>query len=151
MERDIENLVIEDALGFVLNRAAIIMRKKFTYLLKKDGYNITPEEFAILNRLWEEDGLFQSDINDRTLKDKTTVTRLLERLIKKELIHKKNDEQDRRNYKIYLTEKGLSLKYHIIPIAIKLMDKSSRNIDTDDLRITINTLKDIFKNLSTEE
>lgn len=151
MESDIEGLVIDDALGFVVNRAALIMKKRLTYLLKQDGYHVTPEEFAILNRLWEEDGLFQSVINDRTLKDKTTVTRLLEKLVKKGLIQKKNDELDRRNYKIYLTEQGMALKHYIIPLALKMIEKGVRNIDNEDLRITINTLKKLYNNLNAED
>ncbi|MBB6215398.1 DNA-binding MarR family transcriptional regulator [Anaerosolibacter carboniphilus] len=151
MEREIESFVIEEAVGFAINRASIEMRKKLTYIFKKEGYDITPEEFSILSQLWEEDGLLQSVINDKTLKDKTTVTRLLERLKTKGLIEKRIEEADRRNYRIHLTEKGMAIKYNIIPIVIKLLDMASHNIDGEDLRITIKTLKEIVKNLNAED
>ena len=153
MERSIDKIIgnfkIEEALGFVINRASIIMRKKLTALLKEAGYHITPEEFVILGRLWEEDGLFQTEITERTLKDKTRVTRLLGGLLEKSLIEKKTDESDRRNFRIHLTEKGKKLKYDLLPIIIKLIHTSSSNIPQSDLEITIKTLNTIFVNLNT--
>lgn len=149
IDKIIENFKIEEALGFVINRASIIMRKKLTALLKEAGYYITPEEFVILGRLWEEDGLFQTEITERTLKDKTRVTRLLGGLLEKSLIEKKTDESDRRNFRIHLTEKGKKLKYDLLPIIIKLIHTSSSNIPQSDLEITIKTLNTIFTNLNT--
>lgn len=148
MERNVDFFSIENILGFVVNRTSIVMRQNLTSLFKKEGCDITPEEFAILSQLWDEDGLFQSVINEKTLKDKTTVTRLLERLQKKGLIDKKVDEADRRNYRIYLTNKGVSLKFIVIPLVIKFMDIATDNIDSDDLIITIKTLKEVSKNLN---
>ena len=140
--------VLEETLGFAVQRASIIMKKQLIELFQEQGYHITPEEFAILGRLWEEDGLLQSVINDKTLKDKTTVTRLLNRLIKKGLIKKKTDAADRRNYRIHLTKKGKTLKDQIIPIVEQLLAAASRNITAADLQTTIQTLKAIFANLN---
>lgn len=150
MNKQIENFKIEDALGAVVNRAAIIIRKKLTDYLKEAGYDITPEEFSILSRLWDEDGLFQTEITERTLKDKTRVTRLLGGLIEKSLIEKKVDKADRRNYHIYLTKKGKALKYEVLPIVMRLLSSASANIQQSDLEVTIKTLKSIFNNLNAE-
>lgn len=139
---------LDEALGHVVNRAAIIIRRKLTELFKAAGHNITPEEFAIISRLWEEDGLLQSEITEKTLKDKTRVTRLLGGLIEKSLAKKQVYEEDRRNYRIYLTDKGKTLKYQLIPIVNGLMEASVRNIPKSDLEITVNTLRTIFNNLN---
>jgi DNA-binding MarR family transcriptional regulator len=144
----IESFKIEEALGSVINRASIVMKKKLAELMKEAGYDITPEEFAILSRLWDKDGLFQTEITEKTLKDKTRVTRLLGGLIEKSLVEKKIDESDRRNFHIHLTEKGKALKYEVLPIVIKLMGIASANIHKNDLEITKETLKTIFINLN---
>lgn len=146
--RGIENFEIDNALGFVVNRASLIMTKKLASMFKEAGHDITPEEFSILSRLWEEDGLFQTEINERTLKDKTRVTRLLGGLIEKSLIKKSTDEADKRSYHVHLTEKGKALKYEILPIVIRLIEMSSTNITKSDLEITVKCLKEIFNNLN---
>lgn len=148
MDKMIREFKIENALGFVVNRASLIMTKKLNAMFKEAGHDITPEEFSILSRLWEEDNLFQSEINERTLKDKTRVTRLLGGLIEKSLIEKKIDETDRRNYHVCLTEKGKNLKYELLPIVMKLIDTAASNISQSDLETTIKTLKTIFANLN---
>lgn len=152
MENDkieiINDFKMEESLGSVINRASIIVRKKLTTMFKDAGYNITPEEFSILGRLWDEDGLFQSEITEKTLKDKTRVTRILGGLIEKSFIEKKIDESDRRNFRINLTEKGKELKKELLPIVINLMGMSSKNISQSDLEVTIKTLKTIFNNLN---
>jgi MarR family transcriptional regulator, organic hydroperoxide resistance regulator len=139
---------IENALGFVVNRASLVMTRKLNSMFKESGYNITPEEFVILSRLWEEDNLLQSEINERTLKDKSRVTRLLGGLAEKSLIEKRVDEADKRNLHINLTDKGKKMKYEILPIVIKLIKMSSNDIPRSDLEITIKTLKAIFNNVN---
>jgi DNA-binding MarR family transcriptional regulator len=148
MNEMIERFNIEDALGFVINRASLIMTRKLNSMFKEAGYDITPEEFSILSRLWEEDNLPQSEINERTLKDKSRVTRLLGGLADKSLIEKRVDEADKRNLHIYLTDKGKKMKYEILPIVIKLIEMSSINIPHSDLETTIKTLKMIFTNIN---
>lgn len=144
----LEAFKMDDALGHVVNRAAIVIRKQLTLLFKEAGFSITPEEFSIISRLWEEDGLLQSEITEKTLKDKTRVTRLLSGLIEQSYVEKRVLEEDRRNYRIYLTEKGQDLKYKLLPIVIGLMGTASANISLQDMDTTIKTLKAVFVNVN---
>ena len=144
----IENFNIDDALGHMINRAAIIIRKHFTMKVKEAGYDITPEEFSILSRLWEEDRISQTELVEKTLKDKTRVTRLLSGLIDKSYVKKEIDEADRRNYIVYLTEEGKALKTSIIPIVMKLMKQAAEGIEQEDIDATKRVLGKVFKNLN---
>lgn len=139
---------IEDTLGFIINRAAIIIRKRLAKMTKEAGYDITPEEFALLSRLWEEDGIQQTILTEKTLKDKTRVTRLLTRLIEKSYVTKKTDEADRRNYIIYLTEEGYAIKADIVKIVNKIMENASKDIDQDEINVTKKILRKVFQNLN---
>lgn len=152
MKKDIdflmENFYIDDALGFIINRASIIMRKHLTSMIKEAGYYITPEEFSILSRLWEEEGILQTELIEKTLKDKTRVTRLLGGLAKKSLIKKETNEVDRRNHLVYLTDEGKALRAKIILIVITLMKQAAEGIDPSDVDITKKVLRRIFENLN---
>lgn len=45
--------VIDDSLGFILNRAATSLKKELSKRLRP--YDITPEQWSVLNRLGEQD------------------------------------------------------------------------------------------------
>lgn len=139
---------IEKSLGFSINRASIILRKRLTIMLKDAGYNITPEEFSILSRLWEEDGISQSELVDKTIKDKSRVTRLLGSLFEKSYVYKETQKEDRRNQIVYLTESGRKLKTNIVPIVLELLLQASDGINQEDIETTQKVLSEIFKNLN---
>jgi DNA-binding MarR family transcriptional regulator len=147
----IENFYIEDALGSIINRAAIIVKKRLHGMLKDAGYDITPEEFSLLSRLWETDGVPQTELVEKTLKDKTRVTRLLGGLIEKAYVRKTVDETDRRNYIVYLTEEGKSMRSVIVPIVIQLMKQASEGIEKKDINVAKTVLKKVFLNLNSIE
>lgn len=149
LSRDInEDFRISESLGHIVNRAAIIIRKKLAAGFKDAGVELTPEEFAILSRLWEEDGLYQTELTEKTLKDKTRVTRLLGNLIDKSFVEKKTDENDRRSYRIFITEKGRDHKSIVLPIVKELMEQASRHVSPEDMQTTIKTLKLVFENVN---
>ena len=119
MNSIVEDFNIEEAVGYIVFRTATEMRKSFIYHLKLAGIDLTPEELAILVTLWQEDDLSQSALIDKTLKDKTTVTRLLSRIKNKGFIEKKVNPTDRRNYTIHLTQRGKKIKDEVCPGCIK--------------------------------
>lgn len=141
---------IDQVLGFLINRASIVFRKELTNAFKENNLDLTPETFALLSRLWEEDGISQQILTEKTLKDKTRVTRLLGKLMENQLIFKKNNEADKRNYNIYLTSKGLQLREQIIPLVLEVVDKAKEGIKETDIEITSKTLNHIIQNLSSE-
>ena len=145
---DMNNYSIENLLGFKINRAAIAFRKKLSARFAESAIDLTPEEFAVLSRLWEEDGILQNHLVEKTLKDKTRVTRLLNGLKNKELIYKEINENDKRKQFVFLTRKGHDLQGLIQPMVIELMRAASSEIPTADLTITLNTLDKIFMNLN---
>jgi MarR family transcriptional regulator, organic hydroperoxide resistance regulator len=147
-EPTLENFKIEDILGSIINRAAIIIRKRLSIKLQEKGYDITPEEFALLSRLWENDGIPQSELVEKTLKDKTRVTRLLGRLIDKSYVMKEVDVSDRRNYIVSLTKQGKDMRIEIIPMIIDLMKHAVGGIDSADVEVTKKVLKKVFNNLN---
>ena len=98
--------IMGQSMGFLLastmTRIRIVMLRK----IKEYGYEITPEQGHVLNVIGESEGISQSEIADRTMKDRPTITRILDILERKKLISRKSDAGDRRAYKIYLTAPG---------------------------------------------
>ncbi|TGL96580.1 MarR family transcriptional regulator [Leptospira barantonii] len=139
---------IENTLGYRVNRCGIAMRQDLRRRFNEQGHSITPEEWIILNRLWENDGLTQNEISQKTIKDKTTVTRFLSKMEEDGLIQRKSSTEDKRVNHVHLSAKGKKLKDRLIPIAKELMSNAAEGISPEHLRITLETLKQIETNLS---
>ena len=120
---DTDTIKIGNVLGYVISRTAIQLKTAFQRELKAKGFDITPEHWAILFTVNENDGLYQKQLADKLIKDKPNVTRMLDLLEKRELITRKNDGNDRRIIKIFLTDKGREHMQEVIPLAKKLTAK----------------------------
>lgn len=73
---------------------------------QKAGYDLSREQFELLQVLWEEDHVNQQTISKRLQKDKYNVTKLLNTLTKRGYVQRKMSQEDRRNNFVVLTEKG---------------------------------------------
>ena len=63
-----------------------------------------------MSQLWEKEGSAQSELADACGLEKPTITKVLERMSEAGLIRVQKDQKDRRVRRVYLTEKGRSLK-----------------------------------------
>lgn len=71
--------------------------------------DITPQQFNILRILRGESPLSTLQIRERMLDKMSDTSRLVERLIKKELLEKKSCTADKRLVDVTITQKGLAL------------------------------------------
>ena len=65
----------EEAVGYVVNRAALRLKAALQKAFRESGYDVTAEQWAVLNCLWTNEGMTQTEIADRVAKDKTNLTR----------------------------------------------------------------------------
>lgn len=141
-----KNFKIEDSLGFIVNKVNGKLKLELLQQLKE--YNITAEQWAVLNFLWVNDGITPKELSDLTFKDKPNTNRILDNLLKKELITKKSHPTDKRSFQIFLTDAGRDLKTLLIPKAVALLKKATNSIDKDKLKELKITLDQIYNNLS---
>jgi DNA-binding MarR family transcriptional regulator len=64
----------------------------------------------VLSRLWEEDGLSQQEISERSGVAKPNISTYIDSLEKGDYVVRVDDPADRRNYKIYMTQKAKKAK-----------------------------------------
>jgi DNA-binding MarR family transcriptional regulator len=137
---------IEKSIGFIIYRTALAMRSNLQRTLKDGGFNITPEQYGILNLLGEEEGLSQQDIGNILFKDKPNVSRMLDALERKKLISRQ--ATDRRKYSIYLTEDGKALMEKILPIVAQLRKKTTTGLLVREIEALESILEKIYRNIS---
>ena len=138
---------LNDSYGYLINLAAQRLKYELHLAFQARGYDITPEQWAVLNRLWEEDGLSQVELAERTFKDKPGTTRILTLLEMKGVIVRHPDESDGRVQRVFLTKTGRDLKDKLVPCAQEVLTKSGRNLTKEDIAKFKQTLNQILSNL----
>lgn len=126
------------------------IKKCFIDKLQENGINITPEQYLVLDILWEKQSLSQQNIADIIQKDKNSVTKIIDSLEKKNLVRRVMDKNDRRINKIELTEEALALEKITTEVAINFMNDVVKNIDTKDLDTFVNVMRQLKNNLEGE-
>lgn len=136
---------IEETLAYTIGKTVQSTKNLLLREFKANDFNITPEQWSVLAKLYCEDGLYQKQIADCLLKDKPTVTRILDLLEKRNFIIRISDDKDRRKYKIYLTQQGKDLVQKLLPIAIELEARTKKNLSLEE----IDTLKELLNKIYT--
>ncbi len=90
-----------------------------TYL-SDHGLNIP--RFYILLHVSHNPGINYIDLSDRLLCTKSNTTRVVQGMVKDGLITRQNDLNDRRSFKLFLTEKGSDLLARVYPGFINQID-----------------------------
>ena len=142
-----DETMIEKTLGFWVNRAAFLMRADLVRRFREAGHDITAEEFAILNRVHLDQAPTLKEVAEKTTKDKTTMTRFVDKLVKKGLLRRRPDPEDRRCVRVHLTDRGEVIRHDLLPIAMELLKESVGGIPDDEVAITMKVLRGISENL----
>lgn len=128
----------ELTLGFMMGTTYRKLSALFQNGLKE--YDITPEQWSVLFQVDRTEGLIQKDIAKRSGKDKPTTTRILDHLEGKGLVYKRTGENDRRSFKVYITEKGRALIKETFPIEDQVTDEIMNCISSDEYELLMGLL-----------
>ena len=127
------------------------IKKCFIDRLQKNGINVTPEQYLVLDILWEKQSLSQQNIADIIQKDKNSVTKIIDSLEKKNLVNRMVDKKDRRINKIELTPDGLALEKITTEVAISFMNDVVKDIDSQDLGKFVEVMRKLKYNLDNND
>ncbi|MBP3952257.1 MarR family winged helix-turn-helix transcriptional regulator [Bacillus suaedae] len=138
MEREIE-------LGLELARTYLAFRRSVTRLLTK--HDLTVEQFSIISQLNKMDGLSQKKLAEQTERDQTTVGKILDKVVKKDLVVRKEDPNDRRAVVLSITPKGRELITQVYPEVMTIQDQAFQGMGEDETNTFIQSLFKIYNNI----
>src|SRR5712671_6478944 len=107
--------VIEDSLGYLVNRAARLMAHELAERIRPAGVAIG--QWAVLLVLWARDGMTQAELSRVVAIEPPTVVRTIDRMVRDGLVIRAPDQDDGRLSRIYLTERARSLRDELVPLA----------------------------------
>ena len=99
-----ESLKLENQICFPLYVASKEIIRKYQPILEK--YDITYTQYLVLMALWEYGKQSVKELGSRLFLDSGTLTPLLKKLEKKNLLTRIKDEKDERSVLIELTKEG---------------------------------------------
>ena len=143
--RDLNELT--RSLGFILINTSMRIKDELRKGFAEEGFDITPDQFAVLIRLWNEDGLSQKELCEKTLKTKSNMTRILDSMEKKGFVSRRMNNEDRRSYNIYLTQKSNSIQDKLVLAAVNMNHQIFKNITDEEQKNLVRVLDNISYNM----
>jgi DNA-binding MarR family transcriptional regulator len=125
-------LKLENQICFPIYSVSRLITKAYKPFLEKLG--LTYPQYLVLIVLWENDGLSVNNISDRLMLNTNTLSPLLKRMEKMELLSRRRSSKDERSVEVHLSEKGKQLKSEARHIPEKLLNSLlTENVQLSDV------------------
>lgn len=142
--------MLEEALGYWVARTYMASRSEMYRRFKKHGVDLTPEQWMVLVRLWQNEGVTQSALAERTFRDLPTMSRILAVMERGGLIERRKDKTDGRARLVFLSDKGRGLRRALVAEARQMVEDLLNGIPEGDVAITRRTLQRALANLEAQ-
>lgn len=139
----------ENKYNLLSGRVPLLLNRFLSQQFKNKNLNLTREQWSVLAVLWKSDGCSQQVIADSTSRDKPSVTRLIDNLVKEGYVIRKNHENDRRLNLIYLTDKGKNIEKDVIEIVDDTIEKATQGLSDDQIVAIRDAFQVVYDNLNT--
>jgi MarR family transcriptional regulator for hemolysin len=136
----------ENSLGFIVNRAAKAFVKALDSELRKK-VGLTVGQWKVMVILVNQNGLTQREIAEKLALEGPTLIPIIDKMEKDGLLIRKVDPNDRRNNRIYRTEKADALWNNMIECGLKIREVSVKGIPDENVKIMKDALEKMWQNL----
>jgi MarR family transcriptional regulator, organic hydroperoxide resistance regulator len=140
-------VVVDNAIGFWIHRVYQASRNEMFRSFRAHGEEITPEQWAVLIRLWEADGPTQGELSEATFRDAPTMSRIVAGMEARGLLERRADPTDGRVRRVHLTREGRGLRKKLVPLVEEIVGRMVEGIDEGALLTTRSALRRMFENL----
>ena len=103
-------MLLSKEIAVELNLTGCKLKQFLAAKLRQMDVPLTPEQFMLIDLLWNEGEMTQQQLADQMQKDKNSVTKLVDAIERKGFVIRKQNEHDRRANTLVLTEKANQLK-----------------------------------------
>lgn len=140
MNKDTKNF------GAYIDRTIKIIKLNYLKAFKEAGIDITTEQWVMMDSLHKNNGVSQTDLANGSFKNAPTVSRIIDLMCKKNLTVRQRFENDRRRYKIFLTEEGQTTYEKALPIVEELRRQGWQGLSDEDYEVFLRIMNQVFQN-----
>ena len=120
--------------GYIIHRLDSLLKLSLQRAFQSEGFDFTAEQWGVLLRLYESEGIHQSDLGARAGKDRHNITRILNRLEKNGYVQRVSDRHDMRRINVFLTKKSRDLEDKLTSIVIDLLARVFAGLSKREVR-----------------
>lgn len=132
-------------IGSFIDRTYKVVRQDLISRFKEAGIDLTPEQWVVLSKLSEKD-MYQTDLASHSFRDKPTVSRIVDLLMKKGLVDRVRDQVDGRRLQVHITRKGRETVLQAKPAVDASRQLGWTNLSESEYGTLITLLDKIFVN-----
>ena len=144
-------MLLSKEIAVEINLTGCKLKQFIASKLKQMGVPLTPEQFMLIDLLWNHGEMSQQQLADLMQKDKNSVTKLVDAIEKKGFVVRRQNRTDRRSNTLVLTENANQLKPGAKQKGISILDQMLEGISEDELRAFLATLRKLNVNMSVDE
>lgn len=143
-------MLLSKEIAVELNLTGCKLKQFIAANLRKLDVPLTPEQFMLIDLLWNQGEMSQQELADQLQKDKNSVTKLVDAIERKGFVVRQQNLNDRRSNTLVLTEKANQLKPGAKQKGISILDQMLEGIREEELRSFLDTLKKLNANMSAD-
>lgn len=144
-------MLLSKEIAVELNLTACKLKQFIAVNLRQMDVPLTPEQFMLIDLLWNHGEMSQQRLADLMHKDKNSVTKLVDAIERKGFVVRRQNRTDRRSNTLVLTENANLLKPGAKQKGISILDQMLEGISEDELRAFLGTLRKLSENMNVEE
>lgn len=144
-------LTDENKFNLLAGRVPLLLNRFIYQQFKKSGINLTREQWSVLAVLWKNDGCSQQVIADETSRDKPSVTRLIDNLVKEGFVERRNDPNDKRLNLIFLKEKGKLIEKSVLKVVNETIEVATKGLSEDQILFIRDCFQIVYDNIKSVE
>lgn len=137
---------LNDTFFYNLEKAVKTYRQYFQNQLKANGFDITLDQWLILNTIIENPNISQNEIAEKVFKDKASVARIIELLVQNGFLTRSMHPTNRRMFQLSITEKGKETIEKLSGLVQVFRKNAVLGISPDALEETQSIMKTIIAN-----
>lgn len=115
--------------------------------MAEHGMNLTRQQVILLKILFHDGPLPQHDLAFLTDRDKTSLTRLLSTMEKKNLVARITSPEDKRVNMVHLTKNGEKVLNETAPVLLEVIIHMQEGITEDEQKTVIGVMRKIQENI----
>lgn len=142
-----EDIPLVDVIFFLMERTMRSAKEVTRKVFKEHQFDVTVDQWVMLKRISEKDGISQIDLANSTFKDPAAVTRMLDLLSRKGLVERRPKPDDRRVYEVYFTNTGRDLVEEMTPIVKGMRAGAFKDLSEEEMDTLKNSINKIYRNI----
>lgn len=134
-----EQLKLDNQICFPIYSVSRLITRAYKPYLEEMG--LTYPQYLVLLVLWEHKKLSMNRIGEKLLLNTNTLSPLIKRMEKMNLLQRSRSSEDERSVFVELTEKGISYKSNAAPVPQQLLKSLlSEDVELTDVLLLKDTL-----------